>query len=396
MTSGKPTPLQGDRVHPADDARLRVLVVSHACTVGVNRDVYRSLSRAHGHDVHLVVPRGWPAAFAGTAAAPLSSQDADLSVTDLPVRLPGRIQQHFYRWANIRAVLRTIGPDVLLVEEEPVSFSGTQWGAVATRMGIPYALQNAENLAGRTPSWWRPVVKRNLRGAGLVMARSHSAVTVAQNWGAAGTVEFLPHALPNVLVQEGQSPPSAPAVPSKPELVIGFAGRLVAEKGITFLVDVLIGLDAPVPIRLLVAGRGPEDHELDRLSASGVEVERMTLPHDQMAEFYSRLDVLVVPSRTTPTWTEQFGRVITEAACFGVPTIGSDSGEIPWVIGDLGAGQVVPEDDASAWREALLTQATHSSFVARAELRATVLERYSTQAVAARLDAALSEWVGRT
>jgi len=60
---------------------------------------------------------------------------------------------------------------------------------------------------------------------------------------------------------------------------------------------------------------------------------------------------LAVPSLTTPTWKEQFGRVIIEAMAARVPVVGSDSGEIPRVIGE--AGLVTPEDDPAALTVAL-------------------------------------------
>jgi glycosyltransferase involved in cell wall biosynthesis len=63
------------------------------------------------------------------------------------------------------------------------------------------------------------------------------------------------------------------------------------------------------------------------------------------------LDVLALPSLTRPNWKEQFGRVLIEAMACGVPVVGSDSGEIPHVIGD--AGLVVPEGDAAALADAL-------------------------------------------
>ncbi len=52
-----------------------------------------------------------------------------------------------------------------------------------------------------------------------------------------------------------------------------------------------------------------------------------------------------------PNWKEQFGRVIIEAMACGVPVIGSNSGEIPSVIGE--AGLIFPEGDAAALADCL-------------------------------------------
>jgi glycosyltransferase involved in cell wall biosynthesis len=67
----------------------------------------------------------------------------------------------------------------------------------------------------------------------------------------------------------------------------------------------------------------------------------------------SAFDALVLPSHTAKGWKEQFGRVLVEAMSCGTPPIGSDSGEIPIVIGD--AGLVVPEGQAMKFRDAILT-----------------------------------------
>jgi quercetin dioxygenase-like cupin family protein len=65
----------------------------------------------------------------------------------------------------------------------------------------------------------------------------------------------------------------------------------------------------------------------------------------------AQLDALVLPSLTRPNWKEQFGRVLVEAMACGVPVVGSDSGEIPRVIGQ--AGLSFPEGDAGALRASL-------------------------------------------
>ena len=65
-----------------------------------------------------------------------------------------------------------------------------------------------------------------------------------------------------------------------------------------------------------------------------------------MPAFHRGLDALVLPSHTTSTWKEQFGRVLIEAMACATPVVGSDSGEIPHVIG--AAGLIYPERDCAA------------------------------------------------
>ena len=64
-----------------------------------------------------------------------------------------------------------------------------------------------------------------------------------------------------------------------------------------------------------------------------------------LPDFYRGLDVLAVPSLTTPSWVEQFGRVVVEAMACGTPVVASDTGALPEVVQDCGL--IVPEGDAA-------------------------------------------------
>ncbi len=105
----------------------------------------------------------------------------------------------------------------------------------------------------------------------------------------------------------------------------------------------------PAPVELLLVGDGAMRGELEGQEIPGSRVRVLTgVAHEQMAGAYALMDVLVLPSHTTPTWKEQFGRVIVEALSCGVPVVGSDSGEIPWLIELTGGGLVFAEGDAGA------------------------------------------------
>ncbi len=132
--------------------------------------------------------------------------------------------------------------------------------------------------------------------------------------------------------------------------VIGFIGRFVPEKGLRFLMRVLEGVKAPW--RLLFLGGGAMEPELRRWAALREDRVRIaSVAHDRVPDYVNALDVVCAPSETARHWREQFGRMLIEAFACGVPVIGSDSGEIPYVIGD--AGVVAREGDLQAWIEPL-------------------------------------------
>lgn len=129
--------------------------------------------------------------------------------------------------------------------------------------------------------------------------------------------------------------------------VIGYTGRFVAEKGVSFLMCVLDKIKSPW--RALFVGNGILESQMRAWAKSyGDQVRIVTdARHFDMPAYLNAMDLLCAPSQTTKKWREQFGRMIIEAFACGVPVIGSDSGEIPYVIGD--AGIIVSEKDEEEW-----------------------------------------------
>ena len=103
----------------------------------------------------------------------------------------------------------------------------------------------------------------------------------------------------------------------------------------------------------LIIGDGPLRDEAKRLAkALGLSGKTRFIPavaYDKIPEYLNCLDILVLPSVTRPRLKEQFGRVLVEAMSCSVPVIGSDSGEIPTVIGE--GGLIFPEGDIPALRD---------------------------------------------
>jgi glycosyltransferase involved in cell wall biosynthesis len=133
--------------------------------------------------------------------------------------------------------------------------------------------------------------------------------------------------------------------------VVGFLGRLVTEKGIELLTTALDRIKTPW--LALIVGSGPLETRVSQWARPyGSRVRMITdAGHDDVPAYLNAMDVLCVPSQTTPRWREQFGRVLIEAFASGVAVIASTSGEIPYVVAD--AGLLIPEDDESLWQQAI-------------------------------------------
>jgi glycosyltransferase involved in cell wall biosynthesis len=185
-------------------------------------------------------------------------------------------------------------------------------------------------------------------------------------------------------------------------IVIGYAGGLTEAKGVF---DWLACCEQQVEewknlVTFVFAGAGSlsgrVQEECEKRAAKGLDVNfRGALPAESMPEFYQGLDILIVPSRTTPHWKEQFGRVIVEAKACGVIVVGSDSGEIPRVIGD--ESRIFAEGDLAAmarvvsqWIAALQEQDREKLKLGEAE---QAYLHYSDVALARRFNAALYDLI---
>jgi glycosyltransferase involved in cell wall biosynthesis len=323
------------------------VVVSHPNVVPHNQLVYSRLAD-RGWEVKLIVPNRWRDEYSPNGFKPQALEGLRGTFARVRVARPGAIQRHFYLTRPTRW-LRRWRPTALFLEQEPFAVPTLQWGQACERLGIPWGVQGDENIDRPFP--WPALAIRAwaMPRADFFAARSPNAARMLERWGARAPVAVVPHTIP-----EWTKPPSADAgAPARDRrgaprpFTIGFAGRLVPAKGI----DDLLAATAELPFafRLLVVGDGPLREEVRGADVGRGVVELHTgLRSAEMLAHYGQMDVLVLPSRTTRTWAEQFGKVLCEALLCGVPVAGSSSGEIPWVIETSGGGRIFPEGDRPA------------------------------------------------
>lgn len=190
------------------------------------------------------------------------------------------------------------------------------------------------------------------------------------------------------------------------EHVIISPGRLVWEKGHQDVLRAVAALHRglvgePVRPRVLIIGHGPEEARLRAYAEElglGAFVEIRGVPYDEMPATFARASAMVLASLPSATsqlhlldlprsfWEEQFGYVLAEAMAAGLDIVASDSGAIPEVLG--GQGALVAAGDWMGIARHLAAGALSRPPGARVTYPDALLERYSVQAMAARLGGA--------
>jgi len=365
---------------------MRVVVLSHTYVVATNHGKLEALARMPGVDLAVVCPRKIRREFGVYPVERTGHPDYSI------FPLPALYHSHTYRFVylGLGRLLARLAPDVLHVEEEPWSLAA--WQALRFRRKRRNTRLVFFTWENRFRRWGFPhggVERRVLREADAAVAGNTEAADVLRRKGFEGAIEVIPQLGVNETHFARRDEAALRRELGLGETVVGFAGRLVPEKGILLLLEALAGIEAGWS--LLVVGGGPLLGELrarlEKPPFAGRAAIVPTVPHDQVPRYLNCMDILVLPSVAARHWKEQFGHVLVEAMACEVPVVGSTCGAIPEVVGE--AGVVFPEGDVGALRSALerlLASPEERERLGRLG-RQRVLERFTNRTIAARTHA---------
>jgi glycosyltransferase involved in cell wall biosynthesis len=390
---------------------MRVVILSKALVAGAYQRKLEEIARG-GVQLTALVPESWREPRVGLMRLERRFTEG-YTLEALPIALNGHHHLHFY--PTLGPALRRLRPDVLHIDEESFNLATFQAMRLGVALGARCCFYNYANIDRFYPPPFALFERYNLRHAAHALACNQEAAAIIRRHGYRGPLTVVPQfgvdpqlfspggreggeggegeegekggeggeGGERVLLPSLLSLPSSPSLPSFP---VGYLGRLVPEKGILDLVEAVASLPPSVCLRLV--GDGSQRRAIEaRVAELGLEARVTILPAVGSTEVPAALrafDILALPSRTTPSWKEQFGRVLIEAMSCGVPVIGSSSGEIPNVIGP--AGLVFPEGDTAALAAQIARLVADPQLRARLadEGRARVLATYTQAAVAQR------------
>jgi glycosyltransferase involved in cell wall biosynthesis len=354
--------------------RLRVSLLSKALVVGTYQRKCELIAAHDDVDLTVLLPPTW----AGQRLEQAHTCGYALRV--IPIRLDGHFHLHHY--PTLAQELRRAAPQILHVDEEPYNLATwlavRQAGRLCPRPRVLFF--SWQNMLRCYPPPFCYMERDVLRRADAAIVGSAEARAV---WQAKGFHKPI-YVIPQFGVDEDHFSPLLGVDKTAESFTVGYAGRLVPEKGVDVLLKAFSQL--PCSARLVIVGSGPAEAALRNLARSLGIAERVTfrapIPSTQMPDFYRSLDVFVLPSRTQPNWKEQFGRVLIEAMACGVPVVTSRCGEAPNVVGD--AGLLFDEEDVAALvmhLSQLMDQPQCRKALGRRG-RARVVQRYTMRRIA--------------
>lgn len=308
-----------------------------------------------------------------------------------------RLAWHFremWNWkaaARVGRILDLENPDVVHTHNI-IGFSVAVWYAVKRRgIRLVHTLHDYYLLCPRTTLYRRGKSCENrCLGCRLLTANRKAAsrcpdeiVSVSQfTLGRHKRAGFFDSVASRVSynIQPANDEMSQPAViATQPDVLrFGFIGRLEPEKGIDVLLQATRHLVRP-GWRLRVAGKGTEAY-MSHLRLKYTDERIDWLGFSSPSEFYSQVDVMVIPSQ----WDEPLPYVCVESLHEGKPLICASMGGLP-EIAQLSRVVAYFQSGNSEELGALMNRALDDQVRWKQNARATAvaLEQFSEQAVVA-------------
>jgi len=352
---------------------MKVLVFCKACTSLAYQLKYEIIEEIGDVEIFLVVPVIY------------DKLKLERSKSNVIKIIPEKVyfnrisQLNFYRRLN--SLFEEINPDVCHIDEEHYKLVTFQCMTKAKKYKVGSFFFTWQNIYKSYPVPFSWMEKYNFNNSCMAVAGNEEAKSVLLKKGYKKEIDVIPQFGVDESIFCKQNIENLKKKLGLNYFTVGFIGRFVKEKGIYLLIDAVKNIHEN--LNLLFIGDGPEKNNLVNISKSDNKIKIINqVKSTEVPKYLNCMDLLVLPSITRPNWKEQFGRVLIEAMSSEVPVIGSNSGEIPNVIGD--AGLVFEEKNVVELSEKIQEVMTNQDL--RKELivkgRKRVLDKFTQKIIA--------------
>ncbi len=309
---------------------MKVLVIWKALVSEAYHKKLKELAKFKDIELTLIVPTKWNNTILEKKYC------EEYKIIPRKVILNGYNHLHWY--PGLEKIVRQIRPDVFHIEEEHYSLVTYQAIRLAKKYDIKCLFVSWQNIYKEYPFPFSWIERYNLEKADYAITGNKEVkdILVRKDF-ADDCISIIPLGTDPLLFRKIESTKLRSRLRLGP-FTIGYIGRFVKEKGVFDLLKAVSQIKSK--FNLLMVGSGRLKYKIKAEGRRLGILNRIrildSIPSSQVPYYINCMDCLVLPSRTTKKWKEQFGRVLIEAMSCEVPVVGSDSGEIPNVIGDSG------------------------------------------------------------
>jgi len=329
---------------------IDLLVISVACHTEVNRAIYRLFVKDQ-KKIAILLPRTIKIRNLTVPSDSKKIDDPEIIEENLIGSNP-----RFQLFTNQFKWLRKNKPKVILLDADPISFNAISTGFWCWFNGSRLCCISCENMSiglidnykrKGFPSIFSTILKIVLS---FVSKRFVDTVFTINNDGTKifqaekyNRVVQMPLGFDPEIFNINQDVRLAKRkVLNVENFLIGFFGRVTKEKGILVLLEALSTLKN-LEWQLLMDEfshyKSDFSYEVqDKINNLGLQERILYVnpTHSEMGEYINAVDAVVMPSFSTKSWVEQYGRVAAESMACGKVVIASNSGALPFLIGDHG------------------------------------------------------------
>lgn len=268
---------------------------------------------------------------------------------------------------KVRADLAAFAPDVLhLAAPDPAAHKAVKWARARHVPVVASVHTRFETyLDYYRAGWLAPalvmMLRRYYRQCDALLAPSHSTADVLRQQGMNETIWQWTRGVDRAIFNPGRRDLAwrRSLGIGDTEMVVGFLGRVVLEKGLDVFAQAVRRLqERGVPHKVMVVGEGPAR-----------DMFAQSMPEAVIAGFFEGADlgraVASMDVLFNPSITEAFGNVTLEAMACGVPVLAAQATGSTSLVIDGQTGLLIAHQNIEDYADALARYATDPALRAR-------------------------------
>jgi glycosyltransferase involved in cell wall biosynthesis len=329
---------------------MKISIIGRTYMIDLSRRQIYYLSKYDDIDLKLTTLKSWKHSLRNFK---FNNSEKDIKqIHVLKPILNGHGMAFLYKSLFLNLITDT--PDIIHINQEPCSLSAFQIILLKKIYNLKskIILFTWENINRTYPFPFNFIYKFNINNVHGILCGNAEAEKVVREKGFSGITQITPEiGIEEKVYKKVESDKLKKQLSIKKNtVIIGYIGRIIKAKGLVCLFKALSEIKGE-DWKLVLVGKGKDKQLLIKLAENLEIINHIyfigAISHENVPNYLSLMDMLVLPSLTTDKWKEQLGHVIIEAMACEVPVIGSDSGAIPEVISK--AGLIARENDHLDW-----------------------------------------------